>query len=95
MLQDDYESVLNLLAPGRSYYVPKSVDRSHPLWGRLDGRTHGVLCSEMGGTTLYVPVGGSLDRRRRALVLSVQGRSVKEIAAHLGVTVRTVQRYLA
>jgi len=95
MTPSDFRAVLAVLPPGRTYYIPQRVVRSHQLWGRLESRVHHQMCAEMGGTTLYVPSQPRIERQRLAIHLAEQGRTVTEIADRIGVTPRTVNSYLA
>ena len=96
MTPADYQAVLDALDPGRSYYVPIRPRRPHPVWSLLDERVHHVLCAEMGGTFLYVPIGdGAIQKRRSiALRMKIDGASSTDIATGLGISVRTAERYL-
>ena len=81
------------LCGGSTMHVPRVVglSPSHPLVAALGAKGARLVADRFQGEQVYVPQA----RRAVARHLAFQGRSTAEIARALGVTRRTVQRFLA
>lgn len=76
---------------GTQIYVPKAPTTGHPLVQALGDVAAARVAAAMAGTAIEVP----LARRELACEFSRAGYTATRIARELGVSIRSVRRYLA